>query len=61
MGINKDQVKGRVTKARGVVQEVVGTVTGDTRLQARGKVQKKLGTLRAKYGDVKRSVKSRGA
>ena len=61
MRINNDQVKGRIAQAKGAVKEMAGTLAGDAKLQANGKVQKKRGTARAKYGDVKRSMKSRGA
>ncbi|MHB1542450.1 MAG: CsbD family protein [Steroidobacteraceae bacterium] len=54
MSINKDQVKGRVLKSKGSVKQAVGRVTGDARLEASGRTQKTLGTLRAKYGDAKR-------
>jgi uncharacterized protein YjbJ (UPF0337 family) len=54
MSINKDQAKGRILKAKGGVKQAVGRVTGDGRLEASGRAQKTLGTLRAKYGDAKR-------
>lgn len=54
MSINKDQVKGRVQKSKGSVKQAVGRVTGDAKLEASGRTQKTLGTLRAKYGDAKR-------
>ena len=61
MRINNDQVKRRIAQAEGAVKEMAGTLAGDAKLQANGKVQKKRGTARAKYGDVKRSMKSQGA
>jgi uncharacterized protein YjbJ (UPF0337 family) len=54
MSINKDQVKGRIQKSKGTVKQAAGRVTGDAKLEAAGKTQKALGTLRAKYGDAKR-------
>jgi uncharacterized protein YjbJ (UPF0337 family) len=57
MGINKDQVEGRVKEAAGKVQEVAGkTVHNDTQ-QAKGMVNKVAGAAQAKFGDAKETVK----
>jgi uncharacterized protein YjbJ (UPF0337 family) len=58
MGVNKDQVRGRIRAAEGKVKELAGKVLGDKRLQARGKFQGVLGVAQAKFGDVKHAVKS---
>ena len=57
MSMNKDQVKGRVKEAKGVVKEVSGKLVGNETLGAKGKVQKVLGKAQAKIGDVKQDVK----
>ena len=57
MGINKDQVKGRVTEAKGKIKEVAGKLVGNPTLEAKGKVQKIAGKAQAKFGDVKSDVK----
>ena len=57
MGTNKDQVRGRVKEAKGKIKEVAGKLLGDKTLEAKGKVQKKLGAAQAKFGDVKQAVK----
>ncbi len=57
MGINKDQVQGRLEKAKGTVKEVAGKITGDTGLKTEGQLQKNLGKVQAKYGDLKQDVK----
>jgi uncharacterized protein YjbJ (UPF0337 family) len=57
MGVNKDQVKGRVKEAEGKMKEVAGALVGNESLEAKGKVQKNLGKAQAKYGDVKQDVK----
>ncbi len=57
MGINKDQVKGRLAEAKGTVKEVAGKVTGDAALEAEGNLQKSLGKVQEKYGDLKQAVK----
>jgi uncharacterized protein YjbJ (UPF0337 family) len=57
MGINKDQVAGRVKEAAGKVQEVAGKAAGSTNQQVKGNVNKNAGAAQAKYGDVKSHAK----
>ena len=57
MGINKDQVKGRVKEVEGKIKEVAGKIVGNEKLEEKGKVQKTLGEAQAKFGDVKKDVK----
>jgi uncharacterized protein YjbJ (UPF0337 family) len=57
MGVNKDQVEGRVKEAKGKIKEVAGKLVGNEKLQVKGKIQKTLGEAQAKYGDVKQDVK----
>jgi len=56
MAINKDQVKGRVKVVKGTVKQVTGKLVGSKRLQAKGNIQKNLGRVQAKYGDLKKKV-----
>jgi uncharacterized protein YjbJ (UPF0337 family) len=49
--------KGRVNETEGKVKEVAGKVVGDEKLEAKGKVQRVIGTAQAKFGDVKQDVK----
>jgi uncharacterized protein YjbJ (UPF0337 family) len=56
MAINKDQVKGRVKVVKGTVKQVTGKLVGNKRLQAKGSIQKNLGKVQAKYGDLKKKV-----
>jgi uncharacterized protein YjbJ (UPF0337 family) len=58
MGINKDQVEGRVKEAAGKVQEVAGKTVGSTTQQVKGEVNKAAGAAQAKYGDVKNDIKN---
>jgi uncharacterized protein YjbJ (UPF0337 family) len=57
MGINKDQVKGRVKESRGKIKEVAGKLVGNESLEAKGKIQKILGEAQAAAGDLKEDVK----
>jgi uncharacterized protein YjbJ (UPF0337 family) len=56
MGINKDQVKGRVRKVKGTIKEATGKLVGNKMLQAKGNIQKNLGKVQAKFGDLKKNV-----
>ena len=57
MNINKDQIKGRVEEAKGALKEATGKLVGDETLEAKGNIQKNLGKVEAKFGDVKQDVK----
>ena len=57
MGINKDQVEGRVKEAAGKVQEQAGKATGNVGTQAKGLGNQAAGAVQAKYGDAKETVK----
>jgi uncharacterized protein YjbJ (UPF0337 family) len=56
MGINKDQVEGRVKEAAGKVQEVAGKSVGSASQQVKGAANKTAGAAQAKYGDVKNDM-----
>jgi uncharacterized protein YjbJ (UPF0337 family) len=56
MDINKDQVKGRKDEVVGKVKEVVGHLVGNKELEAKGVIQKNIGTVQAKVGDIKSSI-----
>lgn len=55
--MNKDQVKGRGTEAKGKVKEVAGKAVGNKELEYKGKAEKHVGKAQGAYGDVKRDVK----
>jgi uncharacterized protein YjbJ (UPF0337 family) len=57
MGINKDQVDGRLKGAAGKVQEVAGKTVGNTTQEAKGKLNKAAGAAQAAFGDAKKDVK----
>jgi len=57
MNINKDQVKGRAEEAKGSVREATGKLVGDKTLEAKGNIQKNLGKVQAKVGDVTEDLK----
>lgn len=51
--MDEEHGKGLLDKAKGVVKETVGKVTGNEKLQAEGKVDKAEGATHEKVGDVK--------
>ncbi len=57
MSINKDQVQGRVEQAKGAIKETAGKVVGDASLEVKGNVEKNLGKVQAKIGDVTENLK----
>jgi len=57
MGINKDQVDGRVKQATSKVQEVAGRAVGNPTQELKGKVKKNVGAAQAGFGDAKERFK----
>ena len=55
--MNKDQVKGRVEQAVGQLKEAAGMIAGDRTLEKKGRIGKTLGSVRARYGDLKDGLK----
>ncbi len=55
--MNKDQKDGRVKEVKGTVKEVTGRVTGDSKLEIKGKAENAVGKTQSAYGDAKADVK----
>jgi uncharacterized protein YjbJ (UPF0337 family) len=56
MSINKDQVKGRTNEVIGKVKETVGEALGNKKLEVKGAIQKNIGIVQSKVGDVKSAI-----
>lgn len=56
MGINKYQVSGRMKIAKGAIKESTGRIVGNKKLQSKGNIQKMIGKVQAKLGDIKARV-----
>jgi uncharacterized protein YjbJ (UPF0337 family) len=56
-GIDHDRVAGSAKQAKGSLKEGVGSVLGDTKLQAEGKLDKVEGKAQNTFGGVKDSVR----
>ena len=57
MGVNKDQIQGRVKEAAGKAKEIVGKVVGNDRLEVKGIVESNVGEVQARIGDIQKNVK----
>jgi len=55
--MNKHQIKGRITQARGKVKEITGRLFGNKPLEGRGRVTEAGGKIEAGYGDLKDDVR----
>ncbi len=55
--MNKDQVQGRATQAKGDIKEAAGKMVGNQKLQGEGLVDQAKGKTQAGYGDAKEQVK----
>ncbi len=51
--MDKDRVSGAIDQAKGAVKDTVGKLTGDTKLQAEGKVDKAVGKMESTVGGAK--------
>jgi len=58
VGINKDQVEGRIKEGAGKAQEIAGHATGSHTQEAKGTIKKNVGAAQAKVGDVTEKAKS---
>ena len=55
--MDKDRVEGVVKQAKGSVKEVVGNLTGDSKMQAEGKADKAEGKVQNTVGGAKDAVR----
>ena len=55
--MDKEHVKGAADKVKGSVKDAVGGLTGDTELQAEGKIDKAKGEAHTIAGNVKDAAK----
>ncbi len=51
--MNKERIKGAAEKAMGSVKDTAGKLTGNTKLQAEGKLDKAKGRVRSAVGNAK--------
>jgi uncharacterized protein YjbJ (UPF0337 family) len=51
--MDKEHVKGAADKAKGSIKDAAGKLTGDTKLQTEGKIDKVKGEMHNVAGDIK--------
>jgi uncharacterized protein YjbJ (UPF0337 family) len=56
--MNKDQVQGRATQAKGDIKQAAGKLVGNQKLQGEGLIDQAKGKTQAGYGDAKEKIKS---
>jgi uncharacterized protein YjbJ (UPF0337 family) len=55
--VDKDQIKGRMKEAKGKIKEETGRMTGNENFRDKGKIEKGIGKVQSKYGDLKSDIK----
>lgn len=57
MGFNKDQVQGRTAVVQGKIKEAIGKAIGNKDLEAKGIIQRSIGSTQAAVGDAREEIK----
>ena len=55
--MDRDEIKGKATKAKGYVKEKAGELTDNPDLEAEGQIDRAAGAVRESFGKAKRKVK----
>ena len=55
--MNRDEIKGKVEKAKGYVKDKAGEILNDPELEAEGEAERASGAVRETVGHVKRKAK----
>jgi uncharacterized protein YjbJ (UPF0337 family) len=50
----QDEAEGKLHKVKGSIKEIAGKVTGDRKLERKGKAEKATGKVQEKIGQVKK-------
>jgi len=58
--MNRDEMKGKVDKAKGYIKEETGELTGNEELEAEGRAERAAGKARETMGKVERKAKNIG-
>jgi uncharacterized protein YjbJ (UPF0337 family) len=59
MGVDRDRVAGSAQQAKGSVKEGLGSMTGDTKLQAEGRMDKVEGKVQNTVGGIKDTLRDK--
>jgi uncharacterized protein YjbJ (UPF0337 family) len=55
--MNRDEIKGKIDKAKGYAKDKAGELINDPELEAEGEIERVEGTARETFGKAKRKVK----
>jgi uncharacterized protein YjbJ (UPF0337 family) len=55
--MNRDEIKGKIDKAKGYAKDKAGEVMNDPELEAEGEIERGSGAVREGFGKAKRKVK----
>ena len=56
--MDKDRIKGAAKEVSGAIKEAAGKITGDRETEAKGKVEKNVGTAQNAFGKVKDAIRN---
>jgi uncharacterized protein YjbJ (UPF0337 family) len=56
--MDKDRIKGAAKEVSGSIKEAAGKITGDRETEAKGKVEKNVGTAQNAFGKVKDAIRN---
>ncbi len=56
--MDKDRIKGAAKEVSGAIKEAAGKMTGDRETEAKGKVEKNVGTAQNAFGKVKDAIRN---
>jgi uncharacterized protein YjbJ (UPF0337 family) len=54
--MNRDEIKGKIDKAKGYAKDKAGELINDPELEAEGELERGAGAVREGYGKAKRKV-----
>lgn len=55
--MDKNQIKSQLKESEGKIKEVTGKIVGNKNLQQKGEVEKNIGKLQKKFGNIKDDIK----
>ncbi len=56
--MDKDRIKGAAKEVTGSIKEAAGKITGDRETEAKGKVEKNVGTAQNAFGKIKDAIRN---
>ena len=56
--MDKDRLRGAAKEVSGSIKEAAGKITGDRETEAKGKVEKNVGTAQNAFGKVKDAIRN---